>query len=65
MWDIEESTELITFDELCETLMIGRNTAYNLLRDGSLKAFKIGRVWKIPKKAVSEFIKTNAILEIR
>ena len=61
MWDIEESSELITFDELCETLMIGRNTAYNLLRDGRLKAFKIGRVWKIPKKAVSEFIKRKSM----
>lgn len=61
MWDIEESSELITFDELCETLMIGRNTAYNLLRDGRLKAFKIGRVWKIPKKSVSEFIKRKSM----
>ena len=56
MWTFQEKPELITFDELCETLMIGRNTAYKLLKSGKLKAFKIGRVWKIPKRAVSDYI---------
>lgn len=56
MWNFPEEPELITFDELCETLMIGRNTAYKLLKSGKLKAFKIGRVWKIPKRAVSDYI---------
>ena len=32
--------DLITIDELCELLMIGRTTAYNLLRSKELKAFK-------------------------
>lgn len=56
MWNFPEEPELITFEELCETLMIGRNTAYKLLKSGKLKAFKIGRVWKIPKRAVSDYI---------
>ena len=56
MWNFPEEPELITFDELCETLMIGKNTAYKLLKSGKLKAFKIGRVWKIPQRAVSDYI---------
>lgn len=59
MWNITEEPELITFDELCETLMIGRNTAYKLLNSGKLNAFKIGRVWKIPKKAVSQYVNSH------
>ena len=59
MWNYQEEPELITFDELCETLMIGRNTAYKLLKSGKLNAFKIGRVWKIPKKALSQYINSH------
>lgn len=47
---------LLTVDELCDTLMIGRNTAYRLLNSGSLSAFRIGRCWKIPQEAVQEFL---------
>lgn len=49
--------ELITIDELCESLNIGKNTAYSLLNSGELPgAFRIGRIWKIPKDAVSNYI---------
>lgn len=48
--------DMITIDELCEMLTIGRNTAYSLLKTGEIKAFKIGRIWKIPREAVSEYV---------
>ena len=54
-----EPSELITIDELCELLMIGKNTAYTLLNSKEIKAFKIGRHWKIPKESVFLYIKKN------
>lgn len=48
--------DLLTIDELCEALMVGRNTAYRLLNSRCLKAFRIGRCWKIPKASVQEFL---------
>lgn len=54
---LEKDSELITIDELCDALMIGRNTAYRLLNSGCLKAFRIGRCWKIPKAALDEFLR--------
>ena len=39
-------TTLITVDELCELLMIGRNAAYQLLNSGKIKCFRINRIWK-------------------
>ena len=48
--------ELITLDELCETLSIGRNAAYRLLNQNEIKAFRIGKKWKIPKKSVTDYI---------
>lgn len=55
------STELLTFEELCDTLMIGRSTAYKLLHSGELKAFRIGRIWKIPKAGVIEYMQSKKI----
>lgn len=54
--------DLVTIDELCDLLMIGRTTAYNLLRSGELKAFKIGKVWKISKASVEEYIRQRSNL---
>lgn len=56
----EEYNELITIDELCNILCIGRNTAYRLLKSNTLQAFKIGRIWKIPKRAVENYIYQSA-----
>lgn len=57
-----EYTELITIDELCELLMIGRTTAYRLLRSGEIKAFKIGKVWKISKASIELYIRDRSNL---
>ena len=31
---------LMTLEELCEALMIGKNAAYRLLKEGKIKAFR-------------------------
>lgn len=51
---------LITIDELCELLMIGRNAAYKLLTSGKIKSFRIGRVWKIPRDSLTDYIKEQS-----
>ena len=48
---------LITVDELCEELMIGKNAAYQLLKSGKIKCFRIGRIWKIPHDSVEKYIR--------
>lgn len=53
---LEQSPEILTVDDLCEVLAIGANAAYQLLNDGSIPAFRIGRRWKIPKEAVRQYI---------
>ena len=50
------SEEILTVEEFAELLYIGRNTAYKILNSGEIRAFKIGKSWKIPKDAVSEYI---------
>lgn len=48
--------EIMKFEEVMEFLNIGKNTLYTLLNHGEITAFKIGKVWKIPKKSVKEYI---------
>jgi len=51
---------IMTVEDLMDTLKIGKNTAYQLLNDGEIKAFRIGRIWKIPRDSLSEFIINSA-----
>lgn len=48
--------EILTVDELCEVLRVSENTAYRLIREKKILSFKVGRVYKIPKEAVKNYI---------
>lgn len=54
---LEDYRDILTVEEACEALRIGYNTLYELLNSGKLKAFRNGRVWRIPKEAVIEYIR--------
>ena len=58
MFDYYDS--LITPEEVADMLGCGMNTTYKLLKSGKIKAMRIGRVWKIPKRAVQEYIVQEA-----
>lgn len=51
--------DILTVDELCEVLRIGKNTAYQLLKGGKIKSIKVGNIYKIPKYAVIDYIKST------
>jgi len=59
-----EYSDIVTVDDLCEMLSIGKNTAYTLLNTSAIKALHYGRVWKIPKLAVIDFIVENSRMRI-
>ena len=51
--------DVVTVSELMKMLHIGRNMAYDLLKSGKIKAFRIGRRYIIPKKYVISYIFSN------
>ena len=53
---LEGYDDLLTVEEACEALKIGKNALCKLLTTQELKAFRNGRVWRIPKQAVIEFV---------
>jgi len=51
--------EVLTVEDLMDTLQIGKNKAYELLNSRAIKAARVGRVWRIPLKAVVEFLENG------
>ena len=47
---------VLTLDELCESLKIGKNTAYNLIKNKEIRAFKLGHSWRVPLAALIEYL---------
>ena len=56
---LEKYADVLTIQELEEALKIGRRLAYTLVRDGTIPSKKIGRIYRIPKTAVIEYLKTQ------
>jgi len=54
---------IVTVYDVCDMLLIGKNRVYELLESGELKGFKIGRVWKIPRESVEEYIRRRSGLK--
>lgn len=48
--------EVLTSYEVADYLGVGENSIYALLKSGELGAFRIGRVWKIPRKELDKYI---------
>ena len=55
-----EKIELLTIEQLCQILQIGKNTAYKLLHTGEIKGFRVGRSWKIPRDSVIEYVSNQS-----
>lgn len=53
------NNEIMKFEEVMEYLNIGKSTLYKLLRSGEIASFKIGKVWKIPRQSVEEYIQKS------
>ena len=60
---LEEYEDILTVEEVCQALKIGYNAIYALLNSGKLKGYRNGRVWRIPKIAVKEYVLESAGLK--
>ena len=59
----KEYEDIMTVPEVMEALHIGKNRVYALMAEGSLKAFRMGRPWKIPRESVEEYVRNQAGLK--
>lgn len=52
--------EVYTIDEVCEILKLTRRTLYTYIKNGDLKASKVGRSWRVSAAALQEFLEQKA-----
>ena len=52
----EQYDDILTAEEACDALRIGSNALYALLASGELKGFRNGRVWRIPKQSLIDYV---------
>ncbi len=49
---------IFTPEEIADKLKTSRSTVYRWLRNGELKSFKAGKMWRITREALEDFLQT-------
>jgi excisionase family DNA binding protein len=49
---------VMTVDDVMKILGIGKNTAYELLREGQIGSVRVGRQLRIPRSALVSFLES-------
>ena len=58
----EQYPDILTVEEACDALRMGYNAVYDLLNEGKRKAYKNGRVWRITKQALIQYVSESSRL---
>lgn len=56
----EGSKDIMDVEGLMNYLNIGRTTAYKLLKSKKIKALRIGRIYRISKASVDEYVRQES-----
>lgn len=52
---------LLTVEEMASVLRIGRNPAYQLVKDGRIQSIRVGRSIRIPRNALVQFVEHTKV----
>ena len=52
--------DILTIEEAAELLKISTKTVYILVRGNKLRASKVGRMWRIKKADIDDYLSQNA-----
>jgi excisionase family DNA binding protein len=50
-------SEVLTIDEVATLLRVSTDTIYRLANRGELAGRKVGRIWRIPRAAVEQYLR--------
>ena len=53
---LEKYNDVLTVEEMCEALKIGKRLAYTLLQEGVIPSRRLGRIYRIPKIGVINYL---------
>ncbi len=58
--DTKEYGDIRTVENLMDYMNIGRTTAYKLVQSGKIKTIRIGRIYRISKKSIDEYVRKES-----
>lgn len=53
---MNNNPNVLTIPELAKELRVCTNTAYALVKSGQIRHVKIGRVYRVPRSAVEDYL---------
>lgn len=56
---VKDNNQLLTVEQVAEHLQVHWQTILNYIKNGKLKAVKLGKGYRIAKKELEVFIKAN------
>ena len=54
---LNNTKDILTLKDIQELLHIGKNTALRLVQSGEIKAFRVGKQWRIARENVIRYLK--------
>ncbi len=54
---LNNTKDILTLKELQELLHIGKNTALRLVQSDEIKAFRVGKQWRIVRENIIRYLK--------
>ena len=51
-----EITKVYTLEEIAEILHVTRRTLYTYIKEGKLRAVKVGKSWRVTQKNLDDFL---------
>jgi len=53
---LDNYNDVLTVKEMAKVLRIGKNAAYDLVREGAVVSIKVGRKYLVPKNCILDFL---------
>lgn len=60
----EQYDDMLTLEDVCRAMKIGKNAAYDLLKTGRIKSIRNGRTWIVPKRALEAYVMKESGLDL-
>jgi len=61
---IIEKPTILTLDEVSDLLKISHQTVYNMIKDGRLQAYKVGREWRFNRSEIEQLLQPRSAIAI-
>lgn len=56
--NLKNYPDVLTINDLIDILKISKNTAYQMIKNKVIKSHKIGRIYRIPKSCLYDYLQS-------